>query len=127
MWEILTRGSLDETCLIGSDNERSNVEVVRAILSAMGKGPDEFDYVPDCAGHDSRYSVDSSELRGELGCFPACAGFSGGIGQAISWNLQNEEWRAMSKEQVEENIFCSASSLHDEMGESIRCVVFRSL
>ena len=74
---------------------------------------------------DIRLTLLSSAVSS--GVFLRALVFRGGVGQAISWNLQNEEWRAMSKEQVEENILCSAFSLHDEMGESIRCVVFRLL
>ena len=35
MWEILTRGRCGETYLIGADGERSNIDVLRAILVAM--------------------------------------------------------------------------------------------
>ena len=35
MWEILTRGR---------DGERSDIDVLRAILVAMGKGADDFDW-----------------------------------------------------------------------------------
>ena len=35
MWEILTRGRCGETYLIGADGERSNIDVLRAILAAM--------------------------------------------------------------------------------------------
>ena len=102
VWEILTRGNLGETYLTGADNNRSNIEVVRAILSVMGKDSDELDYVPDRAGHDLRYSVDSSKRCNELGWSPVCVDFSEGIERTISWYLQNEEWWAASKEQVEE-------------------------
>ena len=39
MWEILTRGRHGETYLIGADGEHSSIDVLRAILAAMGKGP----------------------------------------------------------------------------------------
>ena len=55
MWEILTRGRCGETYLIGADGERSNIDVLRAILAAMGKGADDFDRVPDRPGW-RRYS-----------------------------------------------------------------------
>lgn len=78
VWEILTRGNLGETYLTGADNNRSNIEVVRAILSVMGKDSDELDYVPDRAGHDLRYSVDSSKLCNELDGPPCVSTFQRG-------------------------------------------------
>ena len=39
MWEILTRGRHGETYLIGADGEHSSIDVLRAILAAMGRGP----------------------------------------------------------------------------------------
>ena len=57
MWEILTRGRCGETYLIGADGERSNIDVLRAILAAMGKGADDLDRVPDRPGHDRRYAI----------------------------------------------------------------------
>ena len=57
MWEILTRGRHGETYLIGADGERSNIDVLRAILAAMGKGADDFDRVSDRPGHDRRYAI----------------------------------------------------------------------
>ncbi len=38
--------------IIGADGEKSNLEVVRLILSLMGHSPDDFDHVTDRAGHD---------------------------------------------------------------------------
>ena len=54
MWEILTRGRHGETYLIGADGERSNIDVLRAILAAMGKGADDFDRVSDSGGLEAR-------------------------------------------------------------------------
>ena len=54
VWEILTRGRIGETYLIGANGERSNIDVLRAILAAMGKAEDDFDWVRDRPGHDRR-------------------------------------------------------------------------
>ena len=54
VWEILTRGRIGETYLIGADGERSNIDVLRAILEAMGQPQDAFDWVKDRPGHDRR-------------------------------------------------------------------------
>ena len=36
IWEILTRGRIGETYLIGADGEKSNIDVLRTILRLMG-------------------------------------------------------------------------------------------
>ena len=83
MWEILTRGRCGETYLVGADGERSNIDVLRAILAAMGKGADDFDWAPDCPGHDRRYAIDASKLRRELGWRPTHTDFPEGLQSTI--------------------------------------------
>ncbi len=64
---ILEKGRIGETYLIGADGEKNNLEVVRLILTLMGKDADDFDHVNDRAGHDLRYAIESGKLRQELG------------------------------------------------------------
>ena len=47
IWDILTKGRMGETYLIGADGERDNITVLRMILEAMGRDPDDFDWVRD--------------------------------------------------------------------------------
>ncbi|MGE9980849.1 dTDP-glucose 4,6-dehydratase [Collinsella sp. SGI.184] len=70
VWSILTKGTVGETYLIGANCERSNLEVLRAILKAMGQSEDYNDWVKDRPGHDRRYAIDASKLRRELGWTP---------------------------------------------------------
>ncbi len=37
MWTILTNGEMGETYLIGADGEKSNIDVLRAILERIGE------------------------------------------------------------------------------------------
>ena len=101
VWAILTRGQVGEPYLIGADGERSNIDVLRMIMEAMGRDPDDFDHVPDRLGHDRRYAIDSSKLRRELGWRPAHADFAEGLCQTIDWYVANEPWWRPAKEATE--------------------------
>lgn len=70
VWSILTKGTVGETYLIGANCEHSNLEVLMAILKAMGQSEDYIDWVKDRPGHDRRYAIDASKLRRELGWTP---------------------------------------------------------
>ncbi len=98
---ILERGRIGETYLIGADGERSNLEVVRAILRLMGRDEDDFDHVTDRAGHDLRYAIESGKLRGELGWKPRYLDFEEGLARTIDWYRENDAWWRPHKEATE--------------------------
>ena len=78
VWDILTKGRTGETYLIGANGEKNNITVLRMILEAMGRDPEDFDWVADRPGHDRRYAIDSTKLQRELGWRPAHTDFAGG-------------------------------------------------
>ena len=92
VWEILTRGRIGETYLIGADGEMSNIAVMRMILRLMGCAEDAFDWVRDRPGHDRRYAIDSSKLRTGLGWKPVHADFEAGLQATITWYAANRAW-----------------------------------
>ncbi len=102
VWDILTRGRIGETYLIGAYGERSNIDVLRAILQRMGKDPDDFDWVRDRPGHDRRYAIDPSKLMRELGWRPVHTDFSEGLDATIAWYRDNEGWWRGAKRATEE-------------------------
>ena len=101
VWKILQDGVAGATYLIGADGERDNVTVLRLILQLMDKDPDDFDQVTDRAGHDLRYAIDASRLRGELGWAPEHTDLTEGLRSTIDWYRDNEWWWAPLKADVE--------------------------
>ena len=101
VWAILERGRIGETYLIGADGEKSNIDVMRAILQTMGHEPDDFDWVRDRPGHDRRYAIDSTKLRTELDWLPKHTDFAAGLADTIEWYRGNESWWRPAKDATE--------------------------
>lgn len=97
---VLDRGRLGETYNIGGRSERTNMQVVHAICSALDElvpraGGSRYaqliTHVKDRPGHDRRYAIDDGKIAGELGWAPALA-FEEGMRQTIRWYLENQAW-----------------------------------
>jgi dTDP-glucose 4,6-dehydratase len=98
---ILERGRIGETYLIGADGERNNKKVVELILSLMGRSADDYDHVRDRPGHDLRYAIDATRLRGELGWEPRYRDFEAGLWATIAWYREREDWWRAQKAATE--------------------------
>ena len=101
VWNVLNRGRIGETYLVGADGERSNLDVVRMVLRCFGRAEDDFEHVADRAGHDQRYAIEASKLRSELGWQPAFRDFEVGLGKTVEWYLAHEPWWRPKKCAVE--------------------------
>jgi len=88
---VFQKGRAGEVYNIGADSERKNIEIVKLILSTLGKGEDLIEYVKDRPGHDRRYAIDSTKIETELGWKPRVT-FEQGIRQTIEWYTKNEQW-----------------------------------
>jgi dTDP-glucose 4,6-dehydratase len=101
VWQIIERGRVGETYLIGADGERSNRQVLELILELMGKPTDWYEHVSDRPGHDLRYAIDASLLRTELGWAPEFVDMRAGLADTIRWYAENEAWWRPRKDAVE--------------------------
>ena len=88
---IIHKGRVGEVYNVGGHNERSNLDVVKTILRALGKPESLIRFVTDRPGHDMRYAIDPTKLENELGWTPKYT-FDTGIQQTIQWYLDNREW-----------------------------------
>lgn len=88
---IIHNGRVGEVYNVGGHNEKTNLEVVKTILKALGKPESLIEFVTDRPGHDLRYAIDPTKLETELGWKPKYT-FETGIRQTIQWYLDNREW-----------------------------------
>jgi dTDP-glucose 4,6-dehydratase len=96
----LRKGKSGETYNISSGNELSTITVVNRILKTLDKPEELITFVEDRPGHDVRYSLDSSKIRGELGWKPR-HGFEEALEKTVEWYLENDWWwRPMVNEET---------------------------
>ncbi len=95
---VMERGEIGEIYNIGGNNEKTNIEIVKTIISIMSEKLQEssisealVSFVKDRKGHDRRYAIDSSKIQTELGWKPAVP-FEEGIRKTVEWYLTNQEW-----------------------------------
>lgn len=88
---VLHKGKVGEVYNIGGHNEKTNMEITRLILAAMGKDESSIKYVEDRLGHDRRYAISNDKITSELGWKPSLT-FEEGIKITIDWYLNNQEW-----------------------------------
>jgi dTDP-glucose 4,6-dehydratase len=96
---VATAGRTGESYNIGGHNEKTNLEVVKAICAILDElrpdpnGPHErlITYVTDRPGHDARYAIDAGKIGRELGWSPKET-FETGLRRTVEWYLANSGW-----------------------------------
>ncbi|HZC41047.1 MAG TPA: dTDP-glucose 4,6-dehydratase [Streptosporangiaceae bacterium] len=86
----LERGEPGRVYHINGDAELSNTELTQALLDCCGAAWDMVAMVEDRKGHDRRYSLDDSLLRG-MGYAPRIP-FGEGLAQTVRWYQDNRGW-----------------------------------
>jgi dTDP-glucose 4,6-dehydratase len=86
---VLERGEPGHVYNVGGD-ERENLELVRRILDLTGADESLVRHVTDRPGHDRRYSLDDSKLRG-LGWRPTVP-LGDALEDTFRWYRENRAW-----------------------------------
>jgi dTDP-glucose 4,6-dehydratase len=91
IYSVLEKGSVGEVYNIGGNCSLPNIEVVKRILAATGKGEDLIQYVQDRPGHDRRYALTNEKLTRATGWEPQMS-FDEGLAATVSWYRDNHGW-----------------------------------
>lgn len=89
---VLLKGRPGQVYNIGGNNERSNLELTRAILEIMGCGEEMIRYVQDRPGHDRRYAIDGTRIAQELGWKPTRSAWPAALQSTVQWYRDNRTW-----------------------------------
>ena len=87
---VLREGEAGEIYNVGAGEEHENVELTQLILGHLDAEPSLVRHVEDRAGHDRRYSLDTTKIRG-LGWEPRRT-WEDGIRSTIDWYRENRDW-----------------------------------
>ncbi len=84
------KGKLGEAYNVAGGNEKTNIEVIKIVLSHLGKDESWIEFVKDRPGHDRRYSLNDEKIK-KLGWKPI-SNFGGALRETIDWYKKNRRW-----------------------------------
>lgn len=97
---VLEKGTIGETYNIGTNNEKTNLQIINAICSLLDELIETpkikehktlISFVKDRPGHDKRYAIDASKIKQELNWQPQ-ESFETGLRKTVMWYLENKSW-----------------------------------
>jgi len=91
VFELIEKGKPGEVYNVGSGEEKSNIDVVKAILNVLGRSEELIEFVKDRPGHDFRYSLNSDKIEEQIG-WKRKTLFSEGLERTVKWYVDNMEW-----------------------------------
>ncbi|MFC2080915.1 dTDP-glucose 4,6-dehydratase [Bacteroidota bacterium] len=97
--QVFHKGKQGKTYNIGGDNEWKNIDLIKLLCEIMdaklnrspGSSAGLIEFVKDRAGHDLRYAIDASLIKGDLGWKPSVT-FREGLEKTVAWYLSNQKW-----------------------------------
>ena len=95
---IVTLGRPGRKYNVGAREERSTIDVVRAVCAIFDRVRPEraphassIAFVADRPGHDRRYAVDTARIEADL-AWRTTRSFERGLEETVAWYLDNEWW-----------------------------------
>lgn len=95
---VAERGEWGQVYNIGGHNERTNLQIVKAILQSLSRKLNDPEiseklicHIADRQGHDRRYGIDPEKIHSQLGWAPETT-FEEGIEKTICWYLEHRNW-----------------------------------
>lgn len=89
--QIIKKGEYGEAYLVSANNEMHNIDVIKSILTKLGKDEGLINFAKDRPGHDVRYAIDARKITQELGWKPKI-NFDYGLKFAINYYIENLEY-----------------------------------
>jgi dTDP-glucose 4,6-dehydratase len=89
--KVLEAGREGEVYNIGGRSERRNIDIVKAILTILGKPESLIRFVTDRPGHDRRYAICDEKIERELG-WVRQRSLDEGLAETVAWYRANETW-----------------------------------
>lgn len=97
LFTIMQKGTIGERYLIGSNNELSNLSLVKKICTILDEiypinngsksYQDLIQFVPDRSGHDTRYAVNADKLRTKL-LWNSKNNFEQSLHKTVQWYVE---------------------------------------
>jgi dTDP-glucose 4,6-dehydratase len=87
----LERGVPGQVYNFGAASERRNLEIVRQVLSLLGKPESLIAFVRDRPGHDRRYAIDARKAQAALGWAPRHR-FEAALAATVAWYVEHRPW-----------------------------------
>ncbi|MEE2827691.1 MAG: dTDP-glucose 4,6-dehydratase [Myxococcota bacterium] len=91
LWAVLQRAEPGAIYNVGGHNEITNLDLVKQLLSILGKPESLISFVTDRPGHDRRYAIDPARIEADLDWTPK-NNPSDGLRRTVDWYLANEAW-----------------------------------
>ena len=95
---VFHKGKKGETYNIGSNNEKTNLEIANSICQILDKikpscksYKEQIRFVEDRPGHDKRYAVDASKIKQDLN-WESMVSFESGLEKTVLWYLEWGIW-----------------------------------